>query len=253
MAGTSPAPQGAGLGRSDATEVKLRAERKAGVALAAMEKQGPGQYQRFPEGTVGLPPRLADISISKKQAMHWRGPGAGQGLPRPVGWTRPTSVPDRPREALRPGCPIPRGQPRSRCSARRPCSDSPRGMISFASLSPTVEHHPSRPGRRGGQGRRWRWDSETQAFRGTVVPTAAGPLLLVSQQFIILVYGHAQLDALILVHGEGPPVGMWPSYRRARRDTVKRSTVPGVVRPIPGRAPRPDGRGALRRQVPNVP
>lgn len=53
-----------------AAEIKLRAERKAGEMLAAMEKQGPGQYQRSHDVTVA--PSLDDLGIDKMQSSRWQ-------------------------------------------------------------------------------------------------------------------------------------------------------------------------------------
>lgn len=54
-----------------AAEIKLRAERKAGALLAEMEMQGPGEYQRSHDATVG-PPSLSDIGINKTQSSRWQ-------------------------------------------------------------------------------------------------------------------------------------------------------------------------------------
>lgn len=53
-----------------AAEIKLRAERKAGEMLAAMEKQGPGQYKRSHDVTVC--PSLDDLGIDKMQSSRWQ-------------------------------------------------------------------------------------------------------------------------------------------------------------------------------------
>ena len=55
------------------TEIKVRAERKAGKMLAEMEKQKPGQYQqRSHHVTVDIPPTLADIGITKNESSRWQ-------------------------------------------------------------------------------------------------------------------------------------------------------------------------------------
>jgi hypothetical protein len=62
---------------NEAAEVKLRAERKAGEALAEMEKARGGWAARetcdsVGESQVEKPPRLADIGITPKQSMNWQ-------------------------------------------------------------------------------------------------------------------------------------------------------------------------------------
>jgi phage N-6-adenine-methyltransferase len=53
-----------------AAEIKLRAERKAGNMLAAMEKQKPGEYKRSQDATVC--PSLEDLGIRKDQSSRWQ-------------------------------------------------------------------------------------------------------------------------------------------------------------------------------------
>jgi len=55
---------------NDAAEVKLRAERKAGEMLAAMEKN-PGS-RNDSGGNVMLPPKLNDLGIDKMQCSRWQ-------------------------------------------------------------------------------------------------------------------------------------------------------------------------------------
>ncbi len=47
-----------------------RAERRLGEMLAAMEKQGPGEYKRSHDVTVC--PSLADLGITKMQSSRWQ-------------------------------------------------------------------------------------------------------------------------------------------------------------------------------------
>jgi hypothetical protein len=76
----------AGLGQdamNEAAEIKVRAERKAGEALAAMDK---AKGHRFTgdsqaESPVAPPARLADIGITPKQSMQWQ---AGASVPEPM-------------------------------------------------------------------------------------------------------------------------------------------------------------------------
>jgi hypothetical protein len=51
-------------------EIKVKAERKTGELLKEMEKQKPGEYQRFHDGTVA--PSLKDLGIEKTQSMRWQ-------------------------------------------------------------------------------------------------------------------------------------------------------------------------------------
>jgi hypothetical protein len=53
-----------------AAEVKIRAERRAGEILAAMEKRGGARDGKteLPKGT----PLLSDIGITKKQSHRWQ-------------------------------------------------------------------------------------------------------------------------------------------------------------------------------------
>ncbi len=74
--------------QNEAAEIKLEAECMAGLALAVMDKQGPGQYQRLHDETVA--PSLAERGINKVQSHRWQkvarvpealfGQGAGQKL-----------------------------------------------------------------------------------------------------------------------------------------------------------------------------
>lgn len=74
----------AGLGQdamNEAAEIKLRAERKAGEALAAMEKQHGARTPQRNSPEESRPPRLTDIGITPKQSMNWQ---AEASLPEPV-------------------------------------------------------------------------------------------------------------------------------------------------------------------------
>lgn len=70
----------AGLGQdamNEAAEVKLRAERKAGEALARMDKNRGGQPEQArstPSQTEGVEraPTLAELGLTHKQAMNWQ-------------------------------------------------------------------------------------------------------------------------------------------------------------------------------------
>jgi hypothetical protein len=53
-----------------AAERKIRAERRIGQLLTEMEKQGPGEYQRFQAGTVA--PSLADLGFAKATAHRFQ-------------------------------------------------------------------------------------------------------------------------------------------------------------------------------------
>ena len=65
-----------------AAALRLEAERQAGTWLAETEKQRPGQYQqRSQNGTVAIPPRLADLAITKRQSSDWQ---AVARVPEPV-------------------------------------------------------------------------------------------------------------------------------------------------------------------------
>jgi ribosomal protein L40E len=52
------------------TEIRLRAERKAGELLRQMEKQGPGQHQRSDRTTVA--PKLSELGVTKDQSSQWQ-------------------------------------------------------------------------------------------------------------------------------------------------------------------------------------
>lgn len=52
------------------TEIRVRAERRAGQMLAEMPKQGPGEYQRSQAATVA--PTLSEIGISKTDSSRWQ-------------------------------------------------------------------------------------------------------------------------------------------------------------------------------------
>ena len=62
-----------------AAEIRLRAERKAGQLLSAMDKalggRSPTPDKRYPEGTA-TPPTLKELGISKKQSSTWQKLGA---------------------------------------------------------------------------------------------------------------------------------------------------------------------------------
>lgn len=53
-----------------ATEIKLRAERRAGELLRIMPKQGAGEYQRSPGRTAV--PSYKDLGINKRDASKWQ-------------------------------------------------------------------------------------------------------------------------------------------------------------------------------------
>jgi hypothetical protein len=54
-----------------ATEIRVRAECRAGELLEEMEKQGPGQYQqRSSDATVDISPTLAERGITKDQSSR---------------------------------------------------------------------------------------------------------------------------------------------------------------------------------------
>jgi ParB family chromosome partitioning protein len=56
-----------------AAEIKLRAERKAGEMLAAMEKQDGGDAAKArPHHVTELPPSLKDLGITKMQSSRWQ-------------------------------------------------------------------------------------------------------------------------------------------------------------------------------------
>lgn len=58
-----------------ATEIKVRAERRAGELLAAMEKAPGGQPYRSTGSTlapVGIRPTLAELGVDKKQSARWQ-------------------------------------------------------------------------------------------------------------------------------------------------------------------------------------
>lgn len=56
--------------QNSAAEIKLRAERRLGEMLAAMDKQRPGEYQRSHDVTVA--PSLQDMGITKMQSSRWQ-------------------------------------------------------------------------------------------------------------------------------------------------------------------------------------
>ena len=57
-----------------ATEIRVRAQRRAGEMLAQTEKRDGGQAMkaRFPDGTEVIPPTLGDMGITKKQSSNWQ-------------------------------------------------------------------------------------------------------------------------------------------------------------------------------------
>lgn len=55
-----------------ATEIKVRAERKAGELLAKAEKRSAGRPGNRSNGTTNLPPTLADMGITKDQSSRWQ-------------------------------------------------------------------------------------------------------------------------------------------------------------------------------------
>jgi hypothetical protein len=66
-----------------ATEIRLRAERRAGELLAQMEKNkgaagsgGPGRGKKNPvasrDRVLGAPPKLADLGVNKSQSSRWQ-------------------------------------------------------------------------------------------------------------------------------------------------------------------------------------
>lgn len=80
----------AGLGQdamNEAAEIKLRAERKAGEALAAMDKNRGGGFTHGKptdsqaESVTEHPPTLADLDITPKQSMNWQ---AEATVPEPI-------------------------------------------------------------------------------------------------------------------------------------------------------------------------
>jgi hypothetical protein len=67
----------AGLGQdamNEAAEVKLRAERKAGEALAEMAKHKGGRPSKtaYTDDAVSHPPTLAEIGVSDRQSQDWQ-------------------------------------------------------------------------------------------------------------------------------------------------------------------------------------
>ena len=76
----------AGLGEdamNEAAEIKLRAERKAGEALALMKKHEGGRPEKTDSRreSVSAPIRLAGLGITPKQSMNWQ---AEASVPEPV-------------------------------------------------------------------------------------------------------------------------------------------------------------------------
>lgn len=53
-----------------AAEIKIRAERKLGALLAEMPKHPPGPDRS--DDVIDLPPKLADLGISKNQSSQWQ-------------------------------------------------------------------------------------------------------------------------------------------------------------------------------------
>lgn len=68
---------------NEAAEIKLRAERMAGAALAEMQKAKPGPSPKI--GNVDAPisevPTLAEIGVTKRQSSDWQ---AEASVPEPV-------------------------------------------------------------------------------------------------------------------------------------------------------------------------
>lgn len=55
------------------TEIKVRAERKAGEMLAAMQKQNGGHASKArSRSTTELPPTLESLGVSKDQSSRWQ-------------------------------------------------------------------------------------------------------------------------------------------------------------------------------------
>lgn len=56
-----------------ATEIKVRAERKAGEMLAVSEKQNGGHAMKArSDASTEIPPRLSDLGITKDQSSRWQ-------------------------------------------------------------------------------------------------------------------------------------------------------------------------------------
>lgn len=56
-----------------ATEIKVRAERRAGEMLAEMQKHNGGRPNGNPSHrATGLPPTLTDLGISRDQSSRWQ-------------------------------------------------------------------------------------------------------------------------------------------------------------------------------------